>query len=381
MPLSGWWTPARILTSVLLPAPFSPTSAWTSPGAGRATRRRAPGSPRTAWRRRAARPGPTGAAAPASAVRSPDPIAASVASARSDAAGPAVDEPDLDAARRERRRPSRRAPRRRSGRRRCSSVRQNVANAARSHFVWSTMAMTSRAAATIERLICASSSVASERPESSANPAAPMNAVWTLIRSNRPSPSGPTTDSASQRTQPPGISDRDARVAGELRGDPQAVGDDRQVAPAAARLEVAGHREGRRAGVEGDALAVVDERRRRPRRSRPSRRAGAARGRRTRAPAGCRSSATAPPWVRTSRCSASRASRSLRIVTVETPNWRGEVGDAGAAVLLDEAGDVLLALPGEDVARRGAGRDRSRRSSVVASDVGDSGVSIGAGAR
>src|SRR6266852_1623272 len=30
-PGSGWWTPARILTSVLLPAPFSPTSAWISP--------------------------------------------------------------------------------------------------------------------------------------------------------------------------------------------------------------------------------------------------------------------------------------------------------------------------------------------------------------
>ena len=33
VPLSGWWTPARILTSVLLPAPFSPTRAWTSPAA------------------------------------------------------------------------------------------------------------------------------------------------------------------------------------------------------------------------------------------------------------------------------------------------------------------------------------------------------------
>ena len=32
VPASGWWTPARILTSVLLPAPFSPTSAWISPG-------------------------------------------------------------------------------------------------------------------------------------------------------------------------------------------------------------------------------------------------------------------------------------------------------------------------------------------------------------
>ncbi len=31
VPPSGWWTPARILTSVLLPAPFSPTRAWTSP--------------------------------------------------------------------------------------------------------------------------------------------------------------------------------------------------------------------------------------------------------------------------------------------------------------------------------------------------------------
>ena len=31
VPASGWWTPARILTSVLLPAPFSPTSAWISP--------------------------------------------------------------------------------------------------------------------------------------------------------------------------------------------------------------------------------------------------------------------------------------------------------------------------------------------------------------
>ena len=30
-PASGWCTPARILTSVLFPAPFSPTRAWTSP--------------------------------------------------------------------------------------------------------------------------------------------------------------------------------------------------------------------------------------------------------------------------------------------------------------------------------------------------------------
>ena len=31
VPLSGWYTPARILTSVDFPAPFSPTSACASP--------------------------------------------------------------------------------------------------------------------------------------------------------------------------------------------------------------------------------------------------------------------------------------------------------------------------------------------------------------
>ena len=57
----------------------------------------------------------------------------------------------------------------------------------------------------MRRLICASSSVASLRPASIAKPAAPMNAFWTLTFSNSPSPSWPTTDSASQRTNPPGI--------------------------------------------------------------------------------------------------------------------------------------------------------------------------------
>ena len=32
MPASARWTPARIRMSVVLPAPFSPTTAWTSPG-------------------------------------------------------------------------------------------------------------------------------------------------------------------------------------------------------------------------------------------------------------------------------------------------------------------------------------------------------------
>ena len=86
------------------------------------------------------------------------------------------------------------------------SIGQNVANAACSHFVLSTIAMTSRAAVTIASLICASSSVASASPDSRVKPAAPRNAFWTLIRLNRPSPSCPTTDSASQRTRPPSIS-------------------------------------------------------------------------------------------------------------------------------------------------------------------------------
>ena len=33
LPASGCWTPARICMSVVLPAPFSPTTAWTSPRA------------------------------------------------------------------------------------------------------------------------------------------------------------------------------------------------------------------------------------------------------------------------------------------------------------------------------------------------------------
>ena len=53
--------------------------------------------------------------------------------------------------------------------------------------------------------------------------------------------------------------DGDPGMAGELRGDAQPVGDDRQLAPAAAGLEVAGDGQGRRARVHDDALAVLDE--------------------------------------------------------------------------------------------------------------------------
>ena len=63
----------------------------------------------------------------------------------------------------------RRAPRRRSRRPSGRAVPQNEANAARPHFVLSTMAMTSRAASAMARLIWASSTVASLSPVSSVN--------------------------------------------------------------------------------------------------------------------------------------------------------------------------------------------------------------------
>src|SRR4029453_11440613 len=86
-----------------------------------------------------------------------------------------------------------------------SDSRQKVANAERPHLELSTMPMTSWAASAIARLICASSSVASLSPDSRLKPAAPRNAFWTLTLRKSPSPNGPTTDRASQRTKPPGI--------------------------------------------------------------------------------------------------------------------------------------------------------------------------------
>ena len=52
---------------------------------------------------------------------------------------------------------------------------------------------------------------------------------------------------------------RDPRMTRELRCDSKPIRDDRQLAPAAARLELTGDRQGRRARVHDDALAVVDE--------------------------------------------------------------------------------------------------------------------------
>ncbi len=51
----------------------------------------------------------------------------------------------------------------------------------------------------------------------------------------------------------------DARVAGQLHRDPDAVGDDRQLVPVLALLEVACDRQGRGRGVEDDAVAVLDQ--------------------------------------------------------------------------------------------------------------------------
>ncbi len=203
VPLSGWWMPARILTRVLLPAPFSPTRAWISPGSSSSetsssacvarnrleiplssTRAGAPGVPGGG----AAGAMPTVMPAPSRRSREPCAVAtrtviprAVTASIIDAGAASSVSTSSI------------------------WSVWQNVANAARSHLVWSTIAMTSRAAATIARLIWASSSVASLRPDSRVNPAAPTIAFWTLIRSKRPSPSWPTTERASQRTRPPSI--------------------------------------------------------------------------------------------------------------------------------------------------------------------------------
>ena len=199
------------------------------------------------------------------------------------------------------------------------SVGQNVANAARSHLVWSTMAMTSRAAATIERLIWASSSVASASPDSGVKPAAPRNAFWTLIRLNRPSPSWPTTDSASQRTRPPSI-----RTT--IPGCPASSEAIRRplvmtvswLQPARALSWRATDRAVVLASITMLSPSCTSAAPAAPIHSFSS---AWSRSRMSNESSGWRrSSAIAPPWVRTSRRSCSSPTRSLRIVTAETWN-------------------------------------------------------------
>ena len=114
------------------------------------------------------------------------------------------------------------------------SVRQNVAEASRPHFVWSTTAYDLACAApTMERLIWASSSIASERPASIENPAAPTNAFWTFTARKTSDPERPDDRQRLPADAAAEHQDGDAGMAGQLRGDPDAVGHDRQPVPRA----------------------------------------------------------------------------------------------------------------------------------------------------
>ncbi len=202
------------------------------------------------------------------------------------------------------------------------SVRQNVANAERSHFVLSTMAMTSRADAVIARLICASSSVASERPVSTVNPAAPRNAFCTLILPNTPSPMWPTSESASQRTKPPGI----ATVIPGVPASSEAIR-----SPLVRMVRCVHGPPARICRATASAVVLASNAMLSPSVIMP-----APRRPMTSFLAGCRSSRTwnvpsvrpsdrsppraiAPPCALISRPSCSRRTRSLRMVTRETP--------------------------------------------------------------
>ena len=157
VPLSGWWTPARIFTRVLLPAPFSPTSPWISPARmsietsvraavapkrfempRSSTRGAGAAAAGTVTRRPRSRPGsgspaPTSgraaAGSPSGEISTTSTPALRSAATMSAGASSSVKTPVSE------------------------SVRQNVAEATRPHLVWSTTAKTSRAAATMARLI------------------------------------------------------------------------------------------------------------------------------------------------------------------------------------------------------------------------------------
>ena len=73
--------------------------------------------------------------------------------------------------------------------------------------------------------------------------------------------------------------------------------------------------------------------------------------------------ATAPPWVRTTRPCRSSDGEVLADGDARDAERRREIRDPGAAVLLDDARDVLLALLGEHVA---AARSRSITAPLAA---------------
>ena len=207
-----------------------------------------------------------------------------------------------------------------------------------------------------------------------ANPAAPTKAVWTLIRSNRPSPRCPTTDIASSRTRPPVIST-------VIPGDPaSSEAMRRPLVMTVSWLQppwdcgCAGRPRGRWCWRPSRSSRRRGRGPRPRRRCAPSRPAAGARGGRRPAPAGRGPGASAPPWVRVSRPSPSRTSRSLRMVTVETPYRSARSRTRTRPCSLDEAGDLVLAFAGEDIAGRGAGRDGQTKS-PVGPVRGDGGVS------
>ena len=378
VPLSGWWTPARILTSVLLPAPFSPTSAWTSPA------RRSSETSSSAWvapnrfeiaaqlgaRRRGRRRGRDGVGRSSRVAVAPVGRRGGIRGRRRS------DEPDVDAARPQRRRPSPPGRRRRSGRRRSRSVGQNVANAARSHFVWSTIAMTSRAAATIERLIWASSSVASLRPglereaggaeerlldvdpartarrRAGRRPTAPPSgrgrrASATVI------PGGRRAPTAIRRPLVMTVSWLQPPRALRCRATARAV--------VLASMTMLSPSLDQRGGRRADPRLLVRWSR--------SRMSNASSGR-------LRSAAIAPPWVRDERGrSASRATRSLRIVTAGDAEPRRR----GRATRARPCSSTMRAMCSwrsrAKTSPRGAGRDRSHERSPLGRGCGDAGVS------
>jgi len=141
--------------------------------------------------------------------------------------------------------------------------------------------------------------------------------------------------------------DGDARVASQLRGDPDAVRHHGKPVPGLAALEVARDGEGRGAGVQHDALAVADA------------------ARRGRADAGLRLPLEPLPDLEGKlRAIVARSDRasvgaddppfSLQDPEILSNGHRGdaeaagELGHHGPPVRLDDPGDLLLALAGED---------------------------------
>ena len=155
---------------------------------------------------------------------------------------------------------------------------------------------------------------------------------------------------------PAGHQHGDPRRPGELGGDAQAVGDDRQLAPAALGADAPGDGEAGGAGVHDDRVAVVDEGRGRGADARllvllqplakVEGRLGPVADGQERAAMGPREAPLALEHVEVLADGDRRDPEPLR-----------ELADPDATLLADEPGDLVLAFAGEDIAGRGAGRD------------------------